>query len=181
MNENKNQKTILVVEDDESINLLIQKSLQREGFHKESSFNGKDAIYKIIENPDIILLLDYLLPDMNGKKFLNYLTKKKLDVPFIIMTGHGDERIAGEMMMMGARDYIVKDPGFIDVLPEVVKKTIKELEKEERLAKTEKALKESERKYRFLYKESPIINMIIGMDRTIKDVNKSTLTTLGYT
>jgi len=79
--------TILVVEDDEGLNVLIQKILKKEGFLVDGALNGHDGILKASENKDILMLLDYKLPDMNGKEVIESLIRKKCKVPFIIITG----------------------------------------------------------------------------------------------
>ena len=137
------QVTILVVEDDEGLNRLIQKRLQRADFCVEGVLTGADAIARVVENQNLIILLDYLLPDMTGREVFEALAKRKCSVPVIIMTGHGDEKIAVEMMKLGARDYIVKDQNFIDILPQLIKNVCEDLEKEKRLARMSKALEES--------------------------------------
>jgi len=133
--------TILVVEDDEGLNRLIQKTLQRAGFSVEGALNGADAIARVVENRNVILLLDYLLPDMTGMELIETLAKRECSVPSIIMTGHGSEQIAVEMMKMGARDYIVKDSAFIDILPRVVERVCDDLDKEKRLVRAEEQLR----------------------------------------
>jgi diguanylate cyclase (GGDEF)-like protein/PAS domain S-box-containing protein len=150
----KNLSDILIVEDDADLNLLIQKTLQREGFKTKCAFNGNDAISMIADDPDILLLLDYILPDMKGDNIIEILTGQGLNVPFIIITGHGDEKTAVEMMRMGARDYLVKGPGLVDILPHVVRRTTLELAKEKELLESEEKLREKEEKYRTLFEAS---------------------------
>jgi len=151
-NGNKIKKTntprmILVVEDDEGLSRLIQKTLQREGFQTESAINGTEAVAIVVNNQNIVMLLDYRLPDMSGKQVIETLAERKCRVPFIIMTGYGDVKIAVEMMKLGARDYLVKDSEFLDVLPSIVNRFIEQLEIEKRLAETESKLKKTEEKY----------------------------------
>jgi DNA-binding NtrC family response regulator len=136
--------TVLVVEDDEALNRLIQKTLQRADFRTEGALNGVDAITKVVKHPNTILLLDYLLSDMTGWEVIATLAERRRSVPFIVMTGHGAERVAVEMMKLGAKDYLVKDPGFVNILPEVVKKVCDELDKEKRLVKAKEALRRVE-------------------------------------
>jgi PAS domain S-box-containing protein len=143
--------TLLIVEDDEGLNRLTHKNLKREGFYTEGVFNGRDAIARVIDNPDVLLLLDYLLPDMTGKELIETLIEKQCSVPFIIITGQGDEKIAVEMMKLGAREYIRKDTGFLDILPQVVNKVFKDLNKEKMLIETEEALRESEERFRAIF------------------------------
>lgn len=132
--------TILVVEDDEGLNTLIQKTLQKAGFHTKGVFNGSDAMASASYNSDYIMLLDYKLPDMTGKEVIETLLGKNISVPFIIVTGHGDEKIAVELMKLGARDYIIKSAGLREILPQVIKKVVNDLSQEKKLSEAEKSL-----------------------------------------
>ncbi len=133
--------TILVVEDDKGLNRLIQKTLQQAGFITHGVLNGNEAIAAASNNKDVIMLLDYKLPDRTGKEVIETLKEKECSVPFIIVTGHGDEKIAVEMMKMGARDYIVKSAGLKDILPHILKRVISDLTQEKKLARAESHLK----------------------------------------
>lgn len=155
---------VLVVEDDEGVNRLIQKTLQREGFAAEGALNGADAVSRITGNPDVILLLDYMLPDMTGKQLIENLAGKKLKVPFIIITGRGDEKIAVEMMKMGARDYLVKDNRLMDMLTLVIRRVVKDLALEKKLAAAEKTMEEWQTDLSVLFTVSTAINQTIDMD-----------------
>jgi PAS domain S-box-containing protein len=157
---------ILVIEDDEGLNRLIQKNLKREEFHTEGPLTGKDAIARILKDPNVILLLDYKLPDMTGKQVIEKLAKKGIEVPFILMTGYGDEKIAVEMMKLGAREYLVKDAGFVDVLPLIVKKVFKELDKEKKLVMAQEALRVSVERYREL--SDSITDIFFAMNKYLK-------------
>ncbi|MDY6964442.1 MAG: DUF835 domain-containing protein [Halobacteriota archaeon] len=139
------KRTLFIVEDDEGLGRLIAKHLKRAGFQCDLATNGTEAIAKIGNNQNILLLLDYGLPDMTGKEIVEKLIEKKVQVPFVVMTGQGDERVAVDMMKLGARDYIVKDARFMDLLPMVVRRAIKQLGTEGRLAETKIRLRESQR------------------------------------
>ncbi|MDP8239802.1 MAG: response regulator [Candidatus Hatepunaea meridiana] len=83
-NKNKDSAplTILIIEDDEDLNRFIQKFLQKSGFRTETALNGIDAIVKVVEDTNKLLLLDYILPDMTGEKVIRSLTDKAMSVPF---------------------------------------------------------------------------------------------------
>jgi len=170
---------ILVVEDDEGLSRLIQKNLQRAGSQTESALNGSDAITYILNNQTKLLLLDYRLPDMSGKQVIETLAEQQRIVPFIIMTGHGDEKVAVEMMKLGARDYLVKDAEFLNVLPSVVNRVLGQLEIEERLNETETKLKESEEKYHNLIEFANVGIIAVENDKIIQ-VNKRAEEIYGY-
>ena len=143
-----NQPVVVIVEDDEGLNNLVQKNLQREGFQTEGVFTGKETLDRVLKDRNVILVLDYKLPDMTGKDIVGILSGRGYRVPFIIVTGHGDERLAVEMMKMGARDYIIKDSGLMDVIPHVLKRVVYELVREGKLAEAERSLQKSEERYR---------------------------------
>jgi PAS domain S-box-containing protein len=177
----KQSVTVLVVEDDEGLNVLIQKILKKEGFLVDSALNGNDAILKATENKEILMLLDYKLPDMNGREVIESLIRKKCNVPFIIITGHGDERIAVELMKLGARDYIIKSAGLREILPHVVARTVNDIVQRKKLLHTEKALSESEKKLRAIYDNA--IDGILVADQESKRFVTGNLTIgrmLGY-
>jgi len=175
-------ETIIIVEDDEGVSRLIKKNLERVGFKTDSAARGAEAIEKITGDTHALLLLDYQLPDMTGKQVVERLGEMQCLPPFIIMTGRGDERTAVEMMKLGARDYVVKDAGFIDVLPQVVKRAVKEVSSERKLAETEARLRESQRSL------STLMSNLPGMayrcwddaDRTMTFVSEGCLELTGY-
>jgi len=148
--ENLEEWKVLVVEDDEGLNTLVRKNLHRDGFDTFGAFDGEEAFDFLSKNRDTLVLLDYKLPDINGRDFIVELRKRGLDAPFIVMTGQGGEEIAVEMMKLGAKDYLIKETNILDYLSEVVARVIKEVSVERNLEKAEAALRESEEKYRTL-------------------------------
>jgi PAS domain S-box-containing protein len=142
---------ILVVDDDAGLNNLAQKALRRRGFETHGALSGAEAIASVIANPELMLLLDQQLPDMAGTELVRALIERGHRVPFVAMTGHGDEQVAVEMMKLGARDYLIKGINLTDLLPDVFQRVLRELETERRLALAEKQLRESERRLRSLF------------------------------
>lgn len=168
-------KKVCIIEDDMGLNRLIQKSLVREGFTTISALSIDEIIEELRSTPNILLLLDYLLPNTTSKEIINTLKMNNFQVPFIIMTGHGDERIAVEMMKMGARDYIIKDSGFLNILPQKVKKIYADIENERRLVQSEKLLRESEKRYQTLFNNVSVGIGIINFKGEFIEANQSIL------
>ena len=135
-------RNVLVVDDDLALLKLIVKNLNKCGFVATGHSNGKDAINYVQSNPNLILLIDQKLPDMKGQDVIKSLKKTNHSVAFIMMTGEGDERLAVEMMKLGAADYLVKDIDFIDRLPQVLARLFNAVETEHKLLLTQKSLRE---------------------------------------
>ena len=162
---------ILIIEDDAGISELLKDKLEECG-HKTAGVQSADQALAWLEfrSPDL-LVLDYGLPDMNGKQLIEALRHKALPLPpFIVATGQGDERIAVEMMKLGARDYIIKDTHFLDLLPQIVGRIERELDNEKKLERMQQALRESEAHYRTLFEHLPIPvftkNLPVAMPKT---------------
>jgi diguanylate cyclase (GGDEF)-like protein/PAS domain S-box-containing protein len=181
--ESSSSLMVLIIEDDKGLSRLIQKTLMKEGFKSEMVFTGQEAVARG-EDRDTLLLMDYFLPDMTGKDVIKNLTDKNCYVPFIIMTGLGNEEIAVEMMKMGAKDYLVKGPGFMDMLPHVIRQVAKELEWEKELSSAQDALQDSEIKFRTLFNQASDAIFLLSPQKDslkIEDVNLAALTMHGYT
>jgi DNA-binding response OmpR family regulator len=122
--------SVLLVEDEEHIRLVVEYNLKREGFEVYSAEDGLSALEiarKII--PDIILL-DWMLPGMNG---LEVLTELKHDertkhIPVFMLTAKGMASDVARALEMGADDYITK-PFNPRQLGETIKKKLEELKK----------------------------------------------------
>ena len=101
-------KTILVVEDESSILMLLQKILQREGYNVIPAENGKIGLEKFLNNPVDVIVSDFNMPEMQGDEFIDGLHNHGFNPVFIIATANTDINIAIEMMKRGAFDYILK-------------------------------------------------------------------------
>jgi PAS domain S-box-containing protein len=175
---------ILVVEDDRGLNRLICKRLQRNNFTVTAAYSGKEAVARVEEEPDVLLLLDFKLEDMSGREVVDSLNQKGIHMPFVIMTGFGDEKIAVEMMKLGARDYLVKDKSFIEMLPKEIEQVVGQLLTERKLSHMEKALTESENRFRMLFNsgtDAILVHEIKdGRPLNFIEVNEIACKRLGY-
>ncbi|SHJ84984.1 DNA-binding response regulator, OmpR family, contains REC and winged-helix (wHTH) domain [Clostridium cavendishii DSM 21758] len=111
---------ILVVEDDNSIRDMLTFALEIEGFKVNSAINGKEAIEKFNEfNPDLVLL-DLMLPDINGFELCRKM-QKQMEIPIIMVTAKNDivDKVLG--FEIGADDYITKPFHIKEVIARVNK------------------------------------------------------------
>jgi DNA-binding response OmpR family regulator len=91
----KEKLTVLVVEDDEGLIELLTEILHDSEYNCISYSFGNEAINWLARNHPFLMILDYGLPDMNGREFVLTLKEKAIEIPpFIVSTGQGDERIA---------------------------------------------------------------------------------------
>ncbi len=170
---------LLIIEDDESLNALIQKSLGRAGFQTEGALTGEEGVMKAAEGNAALILLDYELPDMKGSLLVESLRDRNIDVPFIIVTGHGDEKVAVDMMKLGARDYLVKDKGFMDMLPFVIKKVMKEIKREQKFADTEKKIMQAAKEWKTTFDSIGDFVAVLDKDFRVRKANRSFIDLLG--
>ncbi|HEY0549125.1 MAG TPA: response regulator [Verrucomicrobiae bacterium] len=135
---------IFIVDDDRGMLRLIEKTLQREGFAIVTAASARDALGWLRSNRPALMLLDLKLQDMEGKEVINHLADLGMSIPFIVITGQGDERVAVEMMKRGALDYLVKDVQFHEFVPTVVRRALDQLDRDRRLAAAEQERKRLE-------------------------------------
>jgi FixJ family two-component response regulator len=153
---------IIVTEDDESLNHLMQKILRREGFNTEGAMNGAEAIDRVAGREDALLLLDYGLPDMTGGEVIQSLSRNKNSVPFMLITGKGNEHIAVDMMKRGAKDYIIKDDSFIEQLPLKVKAVVSALDWEKDVEEAEETLQKKSYCNQVLLDSMPYVAIMVN-------------------
>lgn len=101
---------ILIVEDDRNISKLIKYNLEKAGFDCSVSFTGEEALEALEKESFCLVILDIMLPKMNGFEVCRYIKQEKrlARVPVIMLTAKGEEvdRIVG--LELGADDYVVK-------------------------------------------------------------------------
>lgn len=105
---------ILVVEDEIAIAELIELNLKKAGYNCEYVLDGAKAAMKLEEQKYDLVLLDIMLPEINGYELLEYIKPTKTPVIFISAKETVEDRVKG--IKMGADDYIVKPFDISEVL-----------------------------------------------------------------
>ena len=110
-------RNILVVEDDRNISDLIRMYMEKEGFEVRSVYDGGKAIEEFEKQAPDLILLDIMLPKINGYELLEYA--QSLDTPVIFLTAMGsvENRVKG--LKKGADDYIAKPFEIVELLARV--------------------------------------------------------------
>ena len=99
---------ILIIEDDISILRGLKDNLTFEGYQVHTSTDGLEGFNIALENPVDLLLLDIMLPGLNGYEICRKLKKEKPDLPIIMITARGSEMDTIAGLDIGADDYISK-------------------------------------------------------------------------
>lgn len=103
---------ILIIEDESAILRVLKKIISEESkdYQVEEAVNGLEGFEKIEKNDYDLVLCDIKMPKMDGVEVLERTQKIKPEIPFIMISGHGDLETAVQTMRMGAFDYISKPP-----------------------------------------------------------------------
>lgn len=118
---------ILLIEDEPGQALAISTALSNAGYETATAGDGKEGLKKAeAENPDLILL-DIVLPKMDGVAVLKELKKKSQtkDIPVIILTNLATGETMRETMEAGSTDYLVKTDYTLEELAGKIKKALK--------------------------------------------------------
>ena len=111
-NEIKQEKniSILIVEDDKFLRDLLSRKLKNSGYEVEEAVDGKEALKKSKEKKFEIILLDLVLPGINGFEILEEIKKdsETSNIPVIILSNLGQEEEVEKGLRLGADDYLIK-------------------------------------------------------------------------
>ncbi len=112
------KKKILVVEDEKSISDIIKYNLEKEGFVVYTSYDGEDALVKQIAHDPDLILLDVMLPKIDGFTVCKKV-REKSTVPIIMLTAKEEEvdKVLG--LELGADDYMTKPFGMRELLARI--------------------------------------------------------------
>jgi DNA-binding response OmpR family regulator len=101
-------ETILVVDDEPAILRLIEERLAREGFLVRAAADGAAALACVAHDPPDLIVLDLMLPDLDGFELLRRLRSEGCAVPVIVLTARDDDVDVVVGLELGADDYMVK-------------------------------------------------------------------------
>ncbi len=137
---------ILILDDDTALLRLMEIRLQREGHRVHTCCEKEQALEWLHRNKADLLFLDLKLDGEDSSDFPTKLSEHGHSIPFLVITGQGDEKIAVQMMKQGALDYLVKDIKFLDFVPAVTSRALHQIRQERQLIEAEHALRVSETK-----------------------------------
>jgi len=118
-------KKILVVEDEELIAKPLSMKLRLSGFEVKNAFDGQEALENLAKEKFDLILLDLLMPKIDGFGVLADLQKKRDTTPVIVATNLNQAEDVSRVFELGCTNYYVKADTTLDQIVENVKKTIK--------------------------------------------------------
>lgn len=166
---------ILQVEDDTSIQRMTEVFFKNvsDNYRVEAVSTGEKGLEKLSSGHYDIVLLDYMLPGMTGLEVLKDIREKGIDVPVIMITAAGDEKVAMEAINLGADGYVAKVGNYMPTLPSRVNGLVEKYSLKRELAQARD------------YTDNIICSMIdilivTDPEGRIKTVNQAALDMLGY-
>ncbi|MBL7173867.1 MAG: response regulator [Desulfobacteraceae bacterium] len=138
-----NMLRIMIIEDERNHFELMEHAIKKE---------FPDAMVELCEKADLcldrlkesdmdIIIADYLLTGITGLELFEELKRREIDVPVIVVTGHGNENIAVKAMKLGAFDYVVKSGDFFELIPELIRKALRDRDLKAKMRRTEEEKK----------------------------------------
>jgi len=112
------EKLILLVEDDREINQLVKSQLEQEAFKVVTAYNGEDALHLLQQHEIDLVLLDLMLPKLNGLEVLKQIRSTK-HIPVLIISAKDSELDKALGLGFGADDYISKPFSLIELVARV--------------------------------------------------------------
>jgi len=168
------EPTILVLDDDVAINELICLKLESSGLLVQGTTAVPEALTMLEHQRFDLLLIDYRLSDTTAVVVVNELKNRNIDIPYVVLTGFSDQKIAVEMMKLGAKDLFIKDPQVFDLLPSAILKIIENENKR-------KGFEKLEQKYKKLFNSIRDGYVSVDFNDHILELNDTFVELTGYT
>ena len=110
---------ILVVEDNNDLAFGLRNNLEIEGYEVQVESDGRQGLTKAKDDKPDLIILDLMLPGLDGFRFLRELRGSGSDIPVLILTARGEEADKVRGLKLGADDYVTKPFGVLELLARV--------------------------------------------------------------
>jgi DNA-binding response OmpR family regulator len=115
---------ILIAEDDLALQNALRTKFKVEGFEVDIANNGAEAIKYMQENNYNLILLDLIMPDVDGFEVLTYYSAQKLTTPVIVLSNLSQEEDIIKAKKFGAKDFLIKSNLQLSQIVAIVKESI---------------------------------------------------------
>lgn len=109
-------KRVLIVDDEKDFVATLADRLELRGYSVTPAHDGLTALRSVAEAPPSAVILDLMMPGMNGVELLRCLTRNWPGLPVIVLTGKPSENVTGECLRLGAFRFMTKPENFEDLL-----------------------------------------------------------------
>mgnify|MGYP000511803058 FL=1 len=110
---------ILIVEDEKKVAAFIKKGLEEETYAVDIASDGEEGLHLGEQNPYDLIILDLMLPKINGLEILSHLRAKKIETPILLLTAKDSVEDKVEGLNQGADDYLTKPFAFSELLARI--------------------------------------------------------------
>ena len=174
---------ILLIEDDTVDRIFFQRALKAADVHAELivAEDAEKGISDFSNEDFTCVFLDYMLPGTDGLSILKKLHAQKPSVPIVLITSHGDEKIAVDAMKAGALDYIPKNLITPLSLGQFLRNIIRFREIEKQKINAENIAKQNEKRHRIFFEKSQGFLCTHDLEGNFINVNSAGAKSLGYT
>jgi DNA-binding response OmpR family regulator len=111
--------SILIVEDEPALLRGLMDNFRSHGYYVRTATDGSSGLAAALDEPPDLLLLDIMLPKLNGYEICRRLRERKLDMPIIMLTAKGQEEEIVQGLELGADDYVTKPFSIRELLARV--------------------------------------------------------------
>lgn len=113
------QELVLVVEDDPTLRMSLKRTLRSAGYAVQTAATGPEGLEAALASHPDLVLLDVMLPGMNGFEICQRIRAEEADLPILMVTAKGEEEDKVRGLGLGADDYVVKPFGVAELLARV--------------------------------------------------------------
>lgn len=122
---NKGKARVLVIEDEQSLRQALEIRLLQEGYRVDVAGHGREGLEKVEQATPDVILLDLLMPVMDGVDFLKELrVERKRKIPVVVLTVMPSGVLFEQCKVLGVEDYLVKDRTELDEIVAKVKEMV---------------------------------------------------------
>ena len=108
------ENRILLIEDDIAISEMVENYLRKEGFNITTAFNGEEGVGKFLNNPFDLIVLDIMMPKLDGMEVMKIVRERSL-IPILIMSAKDSDVDKAVGLGLGADDYIAKPFSMVEL------------------------------------------------------------------
>jgi len=111
--------TILIIEDEKKLSVILKRALKGERYSVDVAYTGKEGLEKALKRNYSLILLDVMLPEMDGFEVCKALRINKVQTPVIMLTARGGAEDRVEGLDAGADDYLIKPFGLDELFARI--------------------------------------------------------------